>query len=255
MPADVQHEVVEAYQPPNTNIKIWRYLDLPKLIDFLQTRSLHFARSDTLSDPLEGSLTKGNIMDREQQLQAVSDDQEENLTSEEIRQKIRESHHWAANFGRQTIYINCWHGSETESAAMWRQYGTAAGSIAIQSTYERLVSVLPDESYIGLVQYMDYSNPKNQIPWGNIMSPFMHKRKEFEYEKEVRAFIWNREDLEIENLPLGIKKDIDIDKVVETIRVQPTTPDWIRTIIEEFLDHYNCGTKVMESQIDIEPMY
>ena len=257
MPADVQHEAVEACQPPNSNMMIWRYLDLPKLIDFLQTKSLHFARSDTLSDPLEGSLTKGNIMDREQQLQAVSNDQEEDLTPEEIRQKIRESHQYAAHFGRQTIYINCWHGGETESAAMWRQYGTAAGSIAIQSTYERLVSALPDESYIGLVQYMDYSNPENQIPWGNLMSPFMYKRKEFEYEKEVRAFIWNTEDIKVENLPRGIKVNIDIDEVIETIRVQPTTPEWkwIRTTIEKLLNQYNCGTKVMKSQIDIEPMY
>lgn len=255
MPANVQHEAVEAYQPPNSNMKIWRYLDLPKLIDFLQTRNLHFARSDTLSDPLEGSLTKGNIMAREQQLQAVSDDQERNLTSEEIRQKIRESHQYMAQLGIQSTYINCWHGGETESAAMWRLYGTAAGSITIQSTYERLVSALPDDSHTGLVQYIDYSNLEDKIPWGNIMYPFMYKRKEFEYEKEVRAFIWNTEGIEADNLPSGIKKDIDIDKVVETIRVQPTTPEWIRTTIENLLDQYDCGAKVMESQIDIDPMY
>ena len=262
MPADVQHEVVEACQPPNSNMMIWRYLDLPKLIDFLQTQSLHFARSDTLGDPFEGSFTKGNIAAREQLLQARGDNQEGKPTPEEIRQ----NHRNVAHIGRQTTYINCWHGGETESAAMWRMYGTTAGSIVIQSTYERLVSALPDKCHIGLVQYMDYSNPENQIPRGNIMNPFMYKRKEFEYEKEVRAFIWNTEDLdrvfaqnteglEADNLPQGIKEDIDIDKVVETIRVQPTTPKWIRTTIEGLLDQYDCGAKIMESQIDIEPMY
>lgn len=248
MPADVQHEVVKAFQPTNSNMKVWRYLDLPKLIDFLQTRSLRFARADTLGDPFEGSLTKGNITAREQLLQ---DNQERNSTPE----KVRQSHQYMAHLGIQTIYINCWHGGETESAAMWRLYGTAAGSIAIQSTYERLVSALSDEYHVVLVQYMDYSNLEDQIPWGNIMSPFMYKRKEFEYEKEVRAFIWNTKGLEANNLPKGIKVNIDIDKVVETIRVQPTTPVWIRETIEKLLDQYNCGTKVMESQIDIEPMY
>ena len=248
MPADVQHEVVKAFQPTNSNMKIWRYLDLPKLIDFLQTRSLRFARADTLGDPFEGSLTKGNITAREQLLQG---NQERNSTPEEVRQ----SHQNMAELGRQSTYINCWHGGETESAAMWRLYGTAAGSITIQSTYERLVSALPDDSHTGLVQYIDYSNLEDKIPWGNIMSPFMYKRKEFEYEKEVRAFIWNTEGIEADNLPPGIKKDIDIDKVVETIRVQPTTPGWIRTTIKKLLDQYDCGAKVMESQIDIDPMY
>ena len=72
-------------------------------------------------------------------------------------------------FGRETTYINCWHGGEVESAAMWKLYGTAAGSVVIQSSYEKLVNAIPNDVYmgdvrvgcvyIGMVQYKDYNSP------------------------------------------------------------------------------------------------
>ena len=50
MTANTEHEVVVAFQPPDRDIRIWRYMNLPQLIDFLETKSLHFARADTLGD-------------------------------------------------------------------------------------------------------------------------------------------------------------------------------------------------------------
>ena len=98
----------------------------------------------------------------------------------------------------------------------------------IQSTYKKLLDALPDNTHLGMVQYQDYSNLGKGIPTGNAMYPFMYKRKELEHEKEVRAFHWILGDstkegpINPEDLPEGIKVAIDIDKVVETIRVQPT---------------------------------
>ena len=55
--------------------------------------------------------------------------------------------------------------------------------------------------------------------------------------------------------PRGITVDIDFDKVVETIRVQPTTPAWARQAIEKLLTRYGWDIKVISSQIDIPPTY
>lgn len=255
MTADIEHPVVESFQPPDENMKIWRYIDLPKLIDFLETGSLHFARVDTLDDPYEGALTRLNAIAEEQQIQAISI--ERNIDVEELRRTFT----IPPVVGRQAIYVNCWHGGETESAAMWKLYGTAAGSIAIQSTYKKLVDALPDDVFMGMVQYKNYHSLEDWIPGGNLMHPFIHKRMEFEHEKEVRAFIWvvssdsHHRIQKWDDRPRGLKVDIDIDTVVETIRVQPTTPAWERESIKKLLDRYDWGTKVMPSQIDIEPMY
>ena len=112
---------------------------------------------------------------------------------------------------------------------------------------------LPDNAYIGMVRYISYDSFDNWIPRRFAMSPFMYKRKEFEHEKEVRALIIRRAK-EARGNP-GLKVDIDIGKVIETIRVQPTTPAWIGEAIERLLDRYGWGLKVMQSEIDIEPRY
>lgn len=267
MAADTQHEVVERFQPSDGSMKIWRYTDLPKLLAFLETRSLYFARADTLGDRYEGAWTRTNIAAREYLIRKIATEAKAKQPAETVRQQFINATHWA----RETTYINCWHGGAAESAAMWRLYGTAAGSVVLQSRYEKLVQVIPDDVhmdetrvgsvYIGMVQYMDYNSLGDWIPGGNIMHPFMHKRKEFEHEREVRAFIWTPEGFSKERReqggyrPPGITVNVDIDELVDTIRVQPTTPGWARQAIEQLLAKYGLSTKVMPSQIDLDPLY
>lgn len=267
MAADTKHEVVNRFQPTDGSMNIWRYIDLPKLITFLETRSLYFARADTLCDRYEGAWTLTNIAAREQEIKKLAAKAKVNQPLEVLRQQFISSTH----LGRETTYINCWHSGEAESAAMWRLYGTSAGSVVLQSSYEKLVKTLPDDAYmgethignvyIGMVQYKDYNSIGDWIPGGNIMHPFIHKRKEFEHEQEVRAFIWTMEGFSKKRRekggykPLGIKVDIDIEQLVETIRVQPTSPDWTRYAIERLLAKYGLSTKVMPSQIDLDPLY
>ena len=249
MAASTEHEVVVAFQPPDRDIMIWRYMNLPQLIAFLETKSLHFARADTLGDPYEGSWPRFDMAVREQQfMKNFGGDQSKTL-------KIM------TTYLRETIYISCWHVGEAESAAMWQIYGTMAGTVAIQSTYQKLVNALPDDTFMGMVQYRDYSSSDDGVPRHNQMYPFIHKRREFEHEKEARAFIWTSASnsqqrlTKANNQPQGIKVEIDIAKVVDTIRVQPTTPAWARQAIEKLLKRYDWGIKIRSSEIDIEPMY
>ncbi len=85
MTANTEHEVVKLCQPSDGSIKIWRYMDLPKLVAFLETGSLHFARADTLGDPFEGSWTRLNRAAREQQIQEMIADAEMNIPDAEIK--------------------------------------------------------------------------------------------------------------------------------------------------------------------------
>ena len=59
-------------QPLDWNMKVGRYIDLPKLINFLETGSLHFSQADTLGDPYEGSWARPDVAAREQQFQWIA---------------------------------------------------------------------------------------------------------------------------------------------------------------------------------------
>ena len=183
MPANTVDERMSPFQPRDRNIRVWRYMDLPKLIDFLETAGLHFPRADTLGDPYEGFFTRGDVADREKRYEAIGI----KLPTDRARQMARS----LTDYSREATYISCWHGGETESAAMWRLYGSAGGSVAIQTTYGKLADALPDEAYMGMVRYISYGL-ENWIDQSFVISPFMYKRREFEHEKEVRALIARR---------------------------------------------------------------
>ena len=165
MSANTKHDVVLERQPKDPGQLIWRYLDLPRFLSWLQTQRPYFARlRDLSSDPFEGTLPKQtqDIMIQSGGLYWV----------EEITARARE-----------LIRTNCWTGNQKESAAMWRLYGATSGSVAIQTTYERLVYALPSYCIVGCVTYIDYDT--DYYPVDNELLIGFHKRIEFEFEKEV----------------------------------------------------------------------
>jgi hypothetical protein len=179
----------DVFTPPeNSEATIWRYIDFTKLVSMLQTRSLYFARSDTLGDEFEGSYSEANVRWRPEaykDVEAVSD-----FLSQlaQIRAAIR----------RHT-YVNCWNLAEHESAALWGLYVPPHGGVAVRSTFRRLTeSFLPSPEdadlpptnntiFVGKIRYADYAT--DVMPENNVMWPFVYKRRSFEFENELRALI------------------------------------------------------------------
>ncbi len=150
MAADTEHVTVVDHQPDDNFI--WRYLDLPKLIDLLQTQSLHFARVSLLKeDPFEGWFTEGDSKLLLRHFTAVK------TNGKEEEEHARNMLEVIVHSGKNSAYINCWHAGDAESVALWKQYGTEAGAMAIQSTYEKLASAFPDDPektvYMGMIKY------------------------------------------------------------------------------------------------------
>ena len=276
MSANIEHPAVKECQPPNPDIRIWRYIDLLRLLAFLQTRTLHFSRADKFDDRFEGSLTSLNVADRKRLLQRAF--KHDRTTTQHITRTWRDITRSAVAYA----YVNCWHAGETESQAMWKLYGTSTGSVAIQSTYRKLRDVLPsrlcfDEQgnqneawrsdvYLGMVQYRDYRSVEESVPEGNLMHPFMSKRNELQHEKEVRAFAFFGEALAAGSsdgtrtlnkvsMPEGLPGEVDIDRLVETVCVQPGTPPWVKQAIEDLIRKYGWNVEVVPSEIDATPLY
>ncbi len=220
-------------QPDKEDSRIWRYIDFAKFISLISSRNLFLCRADLFKDPFEGSYSKANVALRPQVYKDITP---ENL--EKMMVQISGFAKWV----REWTYINCWHANEFESAAMWDLYAITNEAVAIEATYQKLRNVLPERAFLGLVNYIDYET--EWLPEGNSFYPFMHKRKSFEHEKEVRVIIQelpsygNGIEVGKRNNQLGIKIPIAMNELITTIHVSPTAPAWLVEVVAEVTAKY-----------------
>ncbi|MCJ2132713.1 hypothetical protein MKK69_01290 [Methylobacterium sp. J-026] len=243
-----------SFQEPEGSTKIWRYLTTAKFINMIQTRTLWFSRSDLLGDPFEGSVTlpmyRGPL--------TPEDDKNQRLIM------------------RNSIYINCWHMNERESAAMWGLYAPHTDSIAIVTQYRMLRDLLPNFVFSGMVKYIDYD--KDKIG-GNVLDVFLHKRFSFAHEMELRAVLWDGLDFREKmskayggNLSsdappqealttrsyvnsVGAAVPVDISNLVEKLYISPTSPDWYKEAIEQLCKTYGLKWGVEKSSLSARALF
>jgi hypothetical protein len=214
-------------QPRDGSSKIWRYLNLEKLIALLTSGHLVFNRVDLFDDEYEGSVTRGVYMRA-----AKNPHLTEQLTL--LRSQIRKE--W---------YASCWHLNNSESEAMWRLYSPRDSGVALQTTYERLDRSLPPSIYLGEVEYVDYDDvsdaTETSIP--NAFEAMMQKRSAFAHEREVRAL--GRPELRMlkeGEVPSERKRVFsvpwDAHQAIEHVYVSPYAPQWYRDVIETVLKKF-----------------
>jgi len=250
-----EHPVFE--KPDNENIKIWRYLDFTKFVSVLDKQSLFFTRADRLPDSFEGSYSKANIELRPIIYKDISKDSFDKM---QMQLQI-----FSKEIRRFTI-MNCWHMNEYESAAMWKLYLKTDEGVAVQSTFKRLTESFhnyeEDDVYIGKVKYIDYQT--EWLPEGNFFYPFLHKRKSFEHERELRAIIQKiptkddkidltQETQEIFDIEAYIT--VDLDTLIEKIFVSPTAPKWFNQVVKSIINKYNLKKEVIQSSLAEGPVY
>lgn len=248
MSANIDHPCFA--QPEDQNAQLWRYMDFTKFFSLISSESLFLCRADLLGDPFEGSCSKANIKLRPEVYKDMSQPK---------RDKMQEQFANFAKWIRQWTYVNCWHMSEYESAAMWRLYAKSNEAVAILTTYKKLTDSVPNNVFIGLVQYIDYE--KDWLPEGNSFFPFMHKRRSFAHEREVRIVHQELPSSEggihvgqINDLQ-GLSVTADLNQLIERVYVAPTAPKWYFKLVERVLKNYKLDKRVYSSQLDEEPVY
>lgn len=249
MPAHTQAEGFdELFQPPDPNVQIWRYMDFTKYIALLEDRALYFARSDRLQDPFEGALPRPGIA-------ALQDYYAESgaiIAAHQVSEKARAFRMW--------VYLNCWHMSPHESAAMWKLYAASDAAVAIQTTYTTLRDVLPDIAVIGMVRYIDYDQEWFSFKILERLSAFIHKRLSFEHEREVRAIIVQcpRDasgafDPLQGTPPLGVSVPVPLEELIHAVYVAPTAPEWYASLVAKITRKYGLNCPVRASRLDDKP--
>lgn len=238
----------ESFDPPPPDAQLWRYFDFTKFVSLLDRSALFFSRVDKLGDPFEGSLSKINLAMPPVIFRDFSrEGQEHRLVV------------WR-DFSRY-IAVNCWHWNEHESAAMWNIYARHGDGIAIKSSFSRLAESFTDATdiYIGQVNYVDYET--TQIPEQNLLSAYLHKRKSFEHEREVRALIMDvplSEDNGVvtaapEAWEFGQYCQVNLSTLVQEVVVSPASADWFVELAKSVSARYALEAPVGRSALAALP--
>lgn len=244
----VEHRKFHA--PENEDAKIWRYLDFAKFISLLDKKALFFAHPSSYNDPFEGSYpsTPEQILlrklDPEGYLKRIGIDPSQ-IKLEEYPDFVDYLHMCSFSL------------SEYESAALWNIYSNGPKGIAIQSTFKRLKKSIKNDPErrisIGQINYIDYS--KDSFTAGNSLVPYLHKRKSFEYENELRAISLSTNKTDIYQTETGIYVPIDCEQFIENVYVAPNAPPWFNELVQSMLNKFEINRTVKKSDLDADPLF
>lgn len=241
-------------QPPaDENAIIWRYIDLAKFVSMLNHHALFFSQAARLADPFEGSYPQPIVHMRAALFRMYAATSLAPAAwasaSEDIPKGNKTVRSW--------MYVNCWHLNQYESAAMWELYGQRGSSIAIRSTFARLrdsMASASEQIHVGRVRYIDYS--KEHVPEGNAFDPYLHKRRSYAHEQELRALHFHPALLEeTPSLPAGLNIACDLDTLIDAIVVSPGSASWFREVITSLTERYGIAKAIVQSSLDDGPVY
>jgi hypothetical protein len=236
----IVHEKCQA--PSDENTKIWRYMDFTKFISLLDKQATFFVRAGKLSDPFEGAHPRPVVKPWD-------------LVIWDYMSYIKHT---------EMVAVNCWHRSDYESAAMWKLYLKSDEGIAIQSTFGRLTRSFEGTSRevcAGIVSYLDYDS--QPLSSDNILTFFLHKRRSFDHEQELRAMVIIPTISEGTSGILpgefitddGIYVPTNLDVLIEEVFVSPTSQPWFMDLIKSVTEKYGLRRNVRQSKLAGGPVY
>lgn len=260
-------------KPENENAKIWRYMDFTKLVSLLDKNALYFRRLDCLSDSFEGSYPRANIDKHNIPPTVDTTELLKSIFSSYDNEMEKKLHSQINKDQRKIFFINSWHINNYESAAMWKLYLKNDEGIAVQSTFNRLCKSferMDRTIWIGNVKYVDYD--KERIPEDNSLKLYLHKRKSFEHEQELRAIAQPLDPgleptyhiteafrqilLKQGSSTRGIYINVDLNMLIDNIYISPMAEEWFYDLVKSTIEKYELNKGVIQSSLaDKSPLY
>lgn len=217
-------------------------MDLAKYISFLHTSSIRLARADTLKDPYEGLYNEPTI-------EAMR-----NITPGTPR-PYDEARRFAIRVeeDKQSTFVNCWHWSDEESAAMWDLYSNNDYCISVVSDGPELMRQLPSHVAFTFVKYIDWDTECFE-PAAMSQSPYFHKRKEYAHEKEVRVIYMQplHEQLggpKLDQKEMGLLLPVEIQSLIKEVVLAPKTPAWVADMVAALTREFNFELDIRTSTL------
>jgi len=270
-------QVHPTFKPPESvDARIWRCMDLSKLVSLLSRRELFFVKANKLLDSYEGTVAEYNELARrsvyQEQIPKFQSDEDFNRFIEQMPNIQRRN----LEQMREIVLINSWRVDEFESAAMWGLYSSGNTGIAIQSTFGKLAKSFDrteDVVWIGKVNYLDYK--KEWMNEGFSLEAFVSKRKSFEFESELRAVtslpddhlyggrVLSSADKEREAktptkkrvldpkqvIGKGKYVTVDLETLVERVYVDPLAEEYAVDVAKSVVEKYGLDVQVVKSDL------
>lgn len=234
---------------PHGNTVIWRYVGLDKFLDLLISEELFFSNAAKMSDRLEGVVPKRN---QDYLLKSIKSNGFSGKNAENERKIILDEIHSQKKY----TLLNCWTISQSESYALWKIYldGSKSG-VAIRTTVSKLKKAINKGNgdfigniFISKVKYTDFIKEEPE----NIFNIITTKNKFYDYEKELRLFIFHKPKTQGKiNISNGRRLKIDLNELIDEIYLSPFVGDWFDKSFGEILKQVNplLSQKVKNSQI------
>lgn len=218
-----------------------RYMDLPKLLDLLHTRSLYFRRADGFSDRLEGALFPSF---RKAMNEAFAR-QESPYDADHFYDRARKGN-----------YVSCWTLGARDNMALWQLFGNVKTSVAVTSTVDRLLScgfAWNRRMHLHRVRYVDHRRVRTYV-MGAFTDPLQYKSDSYKFERELRVILPQQEAGWEEN-PMGIRLAIpDLDTLVRSIVIAPEADPGFIEAVRELCKRYGLSAPVRRSMLSLMPV-
>lgn len=214
------------------DVKLWRYMDLAKLISMLEQKGLWLARADTFRDKHEGRFPDEMKKLMEKAYEGFDKDDPSPVKDADDFQ----------DYLLKNTFISCWHKNFDENMVMWEIYGRDNNAVAVQTTIGRLRLSIDPSSLTGhslLLNKVTYQSADQVAGELKYEECFFRKRPHFSHEEEVRISLdtYSRENPS-KKTPEGYKLPVDINGLIASILVHPDSPDWfvdaVRSIASKF---------------------
>lgn len=266
---------------------IQRYMDLPKFVSLIQTRSLYLAKMSAFEDALEGGLTVRDffkvsnapaILDlalngawpaanetadqrvaRLEGLESAHDELEKKQFQTPFCSYPRNEAERLFPACKEWLYVSCWHHSEHECAAMWQLYGRDKNSVCIFSTDEQLgAAIVPDRSCNMLeIQQVNYINHLNDTFSGNPLDPFIAKSKPYAFEREIRAVSWNS-GVDLSKSPKNEESgrlfEVNLERMIQKVVVSPHSDPWFKSTVKKLCKDAGISVDIEDSVMRMQPI-
>lgn len=223
----------------NDDQKLWRYMDLSKLVSMLDKQEIWLAKTDTVKDKHEGR---------------IPDEIKERLStaykefSDNDKSPVRDEEDFE-DYLRKNTFISCWHKNTDENMVMWEIYARDINTVAIQTTVGRIKrSVLNDQLrghslILQNIAYQQSDEVRGELLYEQY---FFRKRRHFEFEKEVRISLDTYSTKNpTKNTPSGYELKTNINELIENILVHPDSEDWFLDAVSSVVKKYSINTSVL----------
>jgi len=241
---------------------LWKFIDLYKFLNLIETRQLYFSPLNNFDDIYENC---GKELAFYMQTSRRTANLEPQKRNPEIEDGFFEAKKWdilqvVENMkrDRKNLYVNCFFASGSESVAMWNLYSGIDG-VAIKYSADSLLeyirtyykAILKSDFFIeaGMVSYEKVINHQMYDSNGEIVrdfniSPFI-KDECYKHENEYRIIITKRND----SKSAPILPIVDWNRIDFDIYVHSDLEDWKISTINDILKRYKIDKEVRRSEI------